>query len=116
EPHDPQVLFTGNANTIGVGASNMWDIAVGDVLLRSPGLEILGVDETGSVYLVQRVGETWQGNVIWQDSEPLYAVAVGDFLPGRIGDEILVAGKSGTITILIQRLRGIFPGNDKPGF
>jgi len=116
EPHDLQILFTGNANTVGLGASNMWDIAVGDVLLRSPGLEILGVDETGSVYLVQRVGETWQGHVIWQDSEPLYAVTVGDFLPGRSGDEILVAGKSGDVTILIPRLRGIFRGNEQSGF
>jgi len=110
EPHEPQVLFTGNAGLV-AASSNMWDIAVGDVLLRSPGLEILGVDETGSVYLVQRIGETWQGEVIWQDSEPLYAVTVGDFLPQRSGDEILVAGESGTITILIPGLRGIFPGN-----
>jgi len=110
EPHEPQVLFTGDAGLV-AGSSNMWDIAVGDVLLLSPGLEILGVDDTGSVYLVQRVGETWQGEVIWQDSQPLYAVAVGDFLPDRSGDEILVAGESGTITMLIPRLRGHFPGN-----
>jgi len=114
-PHDPQILFTGNAIG-GLGAGNMWDIAVGDVLLRSPGLEILGVDDTGSVYLVQRIGDTWEGQVIWQDSRPLYAVTVGDFLPERSGDEILVAGKSGAITILIPTLRGYFPGNWKPGF
>ena len=112
--HDPQVLFTGNA--IGtLGAGNMWDIAVGDVLLRSPGLEILGVDDTGSVYLVQRTGDTWEGQVIWQDSRPLYAVTVGDFLPERSGDEILVAGKSGAITILIPTPRGIYQVNEKPG-
>jgi len=111
EPHDLQILFTGNA--VGVlAAANMWDIAVGDVLLRSPGLEILGVDETGSVYLVQRIGDTWQGQVIWQDSQPLYAVTVGDFLPQRSGDEILVAGKSGAITILIPRRRGFFLGSE----
>ena len=109
EPHDPQVLFTGNANAVGVGASNMWDIAVGDVLLQSPGPEILGVDETGSVYFVQRTGETWKGQVIWQDSEPLYAVTVGDFLPDRGGDEILVAGESGTITMLVPARRRGFP-------
>ncbi|MHC4435200.1 MAG: hypothetical protein ACYTBS_25480, partial [Planctomycetota bacterium] len=114
EPHEPQVLFTGNAGLV-AASGNMWDIAVGDVLLRSPGLEILGVDETGSVYLVQRVGETWEGQVIWQDSQPLYAVTVGDFLPQRSGDEILVAGKSGAVTILIPGLKGIFPGNERPG-
>ncbi len=114
EPHHPQVLFTGNAIG-GLGASNMWDIAVGDVLLRSPGLEILGVDNTGSVYLVQRIGETWQGQVIWQDSEPLYAVTVGDFLPRRSGDEILVAGESGTITLVVLTFRSSLIGNGKPG-
>jgi hypothetical protein len=110
--HDLQTLFTGNSESLGV-TSNMWDIAVGDVLLRSPGLEILGVDETGSVYLVKRTGETWEGHVIWQDSEPLYAVTVGDFLPQRSGDEILVAGKSGAVTILIPTIRGLFQGNER---
>jgi hypothetical protein len=111
-PHDPQIIFTGNA--IGI-PRNIWDIAVGDVLPQSPGLEILGVDNTGSVYLVNRIGETWQGQVIWQDSEPLYAVTVGDFLPRLSGDEILVAGESGTITILIPMFNGILPGNERPG-
>jgi len=114
EPHDLQILFTGNSESEGV-TGNMWDVAVGDVLLQSPGLEILGVDETGSAYLVQRIGETWQGQVIWQDSEPLYAVTVGDYLPGRSGDEILVAGKSGAITMLVPRLRGFFPTNERHG-
>jgi hypothetical protein len=31
EPHDLQILFTGNAESMGV-ETNMWDIAVGDVL------------------------------------------------------------------------------------
>lgn len=110
--HDLQILFTGNATE---HLRNMWDIAVGDVLLQSPGLEILGVDQTGSVYLVRRTGETWQGHVIWQDSGPLYAVTVGDFLPRRSGDEILVAGESGTITLLIPTFRGSLIGNGKPG-
>ncbi len=95
--HEVEVLFTGNAPE---NPSNMWDIAVGDVLVRSPGLEILGVDQTGSVYLVRRVGDVWSGQVIWQDAHPLYAVAVGDFLPQRPGDEILVTGESGIVTLL----------------
>jgi hypothetical protein len=37
EPHDLQILFTGNAESMGVETS-MWDIAVGNVLLQSPGL------------------------------------------------------------------------------
>ena len=112
EPHDLQSPFTGNSESMGV-EGNMWDIAVGGVLLQSPGLEILDVDDTGSVYLVHRMGETWQGQVIWQDSEPLYAVTVGDFLPQRSGDEILVAGESGAITIIVPTLRSIFLGNER---
>jgi uncharacterized repeat protein (TIGR01451 family) len=98
EPHDLQILFTGNAVD---EPRTMWDIAVGDVLPDVAGLEILGVDETGSVYLVQRAGDSWQGQVVWQDGAgPLYAVVAGDFLPGQPGDEILVAGKSGRVTLL----------------
>jgi uncharacterized repeat protein (TIGR01451 family) len=98
DPHDLQILFTGDAAD---EPRSMWDIAIGDVLPDADGLEILGVDETGSVYLVQRVGDSWQGQVIWQDGgASLYSVVAGDFLPGQPGDEILVAGESGAITLL----------------
>jgi hypothetical protein len=110
--HELQILLIGNATE---HPRNMWDIAIGDVLLQSPGLEILGVDSTGSVYLLQRIGETWQDQVIWQDAKPLYAVTVGDFLPHLSGDEILVAGRSGTITLLKPTFRGSLIGNVKSG-
>jgi hypothetical protein len=98
KPHDLEVLFTGNATEYGY--TEMLDIATGDILPQEAGLEILGVDYTGSVYLVRRVEDVWQGRVIWQDPNSLYAVIAGDFLPGRNGDEILVAGESGAITLL----------------
>jgi hypothetical protein len=98
ELNELEVLFTGNATAY---PPTMWDIAVGDVLPDNNGLEIVGVDETGSVYLVWRDKDTWQGRVIWQDtSGALYAVVCGDFLLNRRGDEILVAGESGTVTML----------------
>lgn len=97
-PHEHQVLFTGNATEDEWRI--MFDIAVGDILPANAGLEILGVDFTGSVYLVRRVEGTWQGHVIWQDPNSLYAVIAGDFLPARSGDEILVAGEAGRITLL----------------
>ena len=96
--HEVETLFTGNATEEPL---NIWDIAIGDVLPQSPGLEILGVDHTGSVYLVRRDGEAWQGQVIWQDAGPLYAVEACDVLPQRSGDEILVAGEKGIVTLLI---------------
>lgn len=103
--HEIQVLLTGNALERPWPEcqhhNNMWDIAVGDVLPDNDGLEILGVDHTGSVYLVGRVGDNWQRQVIWQDpNNPLYAIIAGDFLPARRGDEVLVAGESGIITLL----------------
>ncbi|HUW21002.1 MAG TPA: hypothetical protein VMW16_17010 [Sedimentisphaerales bacterium] len=96
--YQQQVLLTGNATEPGYG--EMLDIAVGDILPMNAGLEILGVDYTGSVYLVRRVEDAWQGRVIWQDPNSLYAVIAGDFLPARSGDEILVGGESGTIRLL----------------
>jgi hypothetical protein len=97
-PHDFEILFTGNATE--ESHTQMLDIAIGDILPAEPGLEILGVDYTGSVYLVRKVDGDWQGQVIWQDPNSLYAVIAGDFLPARNGDEILVAGESGAITLL----------------
>jgi hypothetical protein len=96
--HELHILFTGNAPD--PDYPEMLDIAVGDILPMNAGLEILGVDYTGSVYLVRHVEESWQGQVIWQDSNSLYAVIAGDFSPARSGDEILVAGESGTIILL----------------
>jgi hypothetical protein len=82
--HKLQILHTGSATA---NPRNIWDIAVGDVLPNNNSLEILGVDQTGSVYLVQRTADSWQGRTIWQDPNgPLYAVTAGDFLPGREGE------------------------------
>ena len=113
-PHELQILFTGSATG---HPRTIWDIAVGEVLPEIPGLEILGVDETGSVYLVSRVGNSWDGQVIWQDtSGPLYAVITGDFLPNRRGHEILVAGESGIITLLTLKFTGDFTADGKINF
>jgi hypothetical protein len=105
--HNPQVLFTGNATS---NPKNMWDVAVGNVIGSNNKLEIVGVDDTGSVYLVDYNGVSWQGRTIWQDTDGLYAVVVGDFVPGRGSDEILVAGESGKITMLSIAFDGDLTG------
>lgn len=98
--HQLDILFTGVAP---VGYRTIYDIAVADVL-PDTGLEILGVDASGSVYLVRRLARNiWEGTVIWQSvTSPLHAVIAGDFLPDRPGDEILVAGQAGTATLLMR--------------
>ncbi|HOW18625.1 MAG TPA: hypothetical protein PLC79_06275, partial [Phycisphaerae bacterium] len=82
--HQLEVLFTGNAPP---GYRSMYDIAIGDVLPGAAGREILGVDASGSVYLVRRLARSlWHGQVIWQDpTGPLHAVVAGDLLPDRLG-------------------------------
>jgi hypothetical protein len=110
--HDLEVLFNGSAQ--GAPPLNMWDIAVGDVLTDSAMPEILGVDQTGSVYLVWRDAGVWEGQTIWGNTaDPLHAVLAGDFLAEQPGDEILVAGQSGTITLLVRdsALPGDFDGD-----
>jgi hypothetical protein len=113
-PYQQEVLFTGNATE--PSYQNMLDIAVGDILPKDTGLEILGVDFTGSVYLVRRVEDSWQGQVIWQDANSLYAVIAGDFLPARSGDEILVAGETGRITLLTLTFPDHIAGDGTVGF
>lgn len=114
EPHELEILFTGDANEF--GHTTMLDIAIGNILPQMTGLEILGVDHTGSVYLVRKVDGSWQGQVIWQDPNSLYAVIAGDFLPARSGDEILVAGESGTITLLTLTFTDNLTGDGKVNF
>lgn len=100
-------IFTGLADEQ-YDARNIWDIAVGDVWPETPGVEIVGVDETGSVYLVWRDESTWQGKAIWQDPiGPVNAVLIGDFDPSHNGNEILVGGVSGALTLL-KSARGSF--------
>ncbi len=98
--HHLEVLFTGNAPP---GYRTLYDIAIGDVA-PDAGLEILGVDHSGSVYLVGKSYAGWHGRTIWQDLQgALHAVVSGDFLPEIPGDEILVAGQSGRATLLLRR-------------
>ena len=78
-------------------------ITVGEVLPSSTSLEIVGVDETGSIYLVRQEAGVWEGQSIGGDADdPLHAVLAGDFVPALTGEEILVAGESGTITLLTR--------------
>jgi hypothetical protein len=98
--HQLEILFTGNAPP---GYGTMYDIAIGDVLADA-GIEILGVDHSGSVYLVSKSYTGWQGRTIWQDPQgALHAVVAGDFLPEIPGDEILVAGQTGKVTLLLRQ-------------
>lgn len=97
--HDVEILFTGsNTNE---ELNNMLDVAVGQVLPGSPTAEILGVDASGSVYLVQRLTNQWHGSVLWRDTNALYAVQAADLLPTP-GDEVVVAGESGAVTLLLN--------------
>lgn len=95
--HNVQILLTGittNEN------SSMFDVAVGQVFPASRTAEILGVDASGSLYVVQRANNSWQGSILWQDTNALYAVVAADLIPTIPGDEIVVAGASGRVTLL----------------
>lgn len=107
EAHEVEILFTGEAT---VPSPLMADVALGALEPSTEALEIVGVDSTGSVYLVQHDDETgWSGRTVWQDTAgALYAVVTGDFLPRCAGDEILVAGEAGLIT-LISRVNAGLP-------
>jgi hypothetical protein len=94
------ILFTGiNTNT---EVNNMYDVAIGQIFppsTISPGKQILGVDYSGSVYSVEKSAGQWQGSTLWQDTGPLYAVLTGSLLPTP-GDEAVVGGASGAVTLL----------------
>lgn len=98
DDHEMEVLFTGSAVE---PEPSMYDIAIGNINPDSSSLEIVGVDATGRVYLVEHDGDSWSGRTLWQDpSGGLYAVTVADFVPHCSGDEIIVTGASGAVTLL----------------
>lgn len=96
--HHMEIIFEGmNRND----PRNMWDIAVGDVLDTIDGNEIVGVDDSGRVYLLWRENNSWQSQVIWEEfKQSLYAVIIGEMKADHPGNEILVAGSSGKLTLL----------------
>jgi hypothetical protein len=97
--HKVGILLTGgNTNST---LNNILDVAIGQVFPASPAAEILGVDASGSVYLVQRVTNQWQESLLWQDPKALYAVLAADLIPAP-GDEVVVAGASGAVTLLFN--------------
>lgn len=98
--HAVEILYTGNATNR--FEYEMQDIAIGSLIENSATAEIVGVDRSGSVYLVQKTNAIWEGATIWQDTEGLYAVTASDILPAFPGDEVIVAGESGAITLLLD--------------
>jgi hypothetical protein len=105
DAHNVEVLFTGvNTNEL----NNMLDVAIGQVFPSSPAAEILGVDASGSAYVVQRLTNQWRGSVLWQDTNALYAVAAGDLILSP-GDEVVVAGASGVVTLLLDPSPALSP-------
>jgi hypothetical protein len=94
--HEVEILLTGiNTNSL----NSMLDVAIGQVFAGSISVEILGVDMSGSVYVVQQVSNDWRGSVLWQDTNALYAVLAADLI-STPGDEVAVAGASGAVTLL----------------
>ncbi len=96
--HDLTVAFVGASSWPN---PNMYDVAVGDLDPASATVEIVGVDAGGNLYLVGRREGTWQGSTLWHDPRgALNAVVAGDFLPDFPGDELVVAGDAGFLTLL----------------
>lgn len=111
--HDVELVFTGE-NT--EHPRNMWDVDAGDVLPGAGALEIAGVDDTGRVYLAWRGAAGWRGGTVWRDpAGPLHAVVVGEFDAEAPGEEILVAGQAGTLTLLSHGDLTTAPGTESSG-
>ena len=90
------ILFTGvlsNSN------NNMYDVDFGQVFPGSPAKQIFGVDQSGSLYMVQQQSDQWSGSIVWRDTNALYAVLVTNVLPAQ-GAQVVVGGAAGTVTLL----------------
>ncbi len=111
EIHIMDLIFTGeNWNQ----PRNMFDVATGHLLPESACEEIVGVDQSGRLYLVYRDQDVWVGETLWSDpADSLYSVVVGDFLPESPRDEIVVAGASGKLALIRwDNISATFPDYD----
>jgi len=95
--HKLDILLTGVSTN---PQNSMLDVAIGQIVPGSRSKEVLGVDLSGSVYVAQRLTNDWNGSILWHSTNALYTVAAADFIPGFPGDEIVVAGVAGTVTLL----------------
>ena len=94
--HQVDILLTGNNTN---HPNSMFDVAVGQVFPATPTAEILGVDGSGSVYIVRKIANQWQSSVLWLDTKALHGVLAADLIP-LPGNEVIVAGASGAVTLL----------------
>jgi hypothetical protein len=81
----------------------LYDVAVGEVIPSVQGNEVLVVGDDGEVSIFTNnnsAGKTWLETVIFQDTDYLHTIAIGDCDPDFEGAEILVAGGSDSITML----------------
>ncbi|MBD3268084.1 hypothetical protein GF373_15575 [bacterium] len=94
------VIPSGDPPALPATQDKFEDLAIGDVLPDMPGNEIVGVDSSGSVYLVWNENGEWKGEEIWSDSDALYAVLIEEIDTKSPGREILVGGETGIVTVL----------------
>lgn len=110
--HSWQIVFVGENET---DPRNIWDMAVGDVLPETPEAEIVGVDDSGRVYLVRHDGDVWLGETIWTDARgAVNAVCIGDFAPSTAGDEILIGDAVGHLVLLTRDDTSTIPPETPP--
>ncbi len=89
-------LFQGNAFD---HPHNIWDIAVAELVGGNDTLEIVGVDNTGSTYVLQQSNGTWSGQTVYGHPTPLNVVVAGRLDADAI-PEILVGSQTGELARL----------------
>lgn len=90
-----ETLFTADA-----GLSR---VAVGDLDPSSPGKEIISGADNGKVFLTKKSGSNWTTIEIFKETmsnEKNRGVWVGNFDPTHSGNELIVTGYSGNVTLV----------------
>ncbi|MGA1792632.1 MAG: hypothetical protein ACMUHM_01645 [Thermoplasmatota archaeon] len=86
----------------GSETAQVYSLDSGDVIPEEEGDELIAVDETYSVKLIQynEKAKAWSTDVLWRDMDWLYEVDIGELVGGPEQPEIVVVGEQKRATML----------------
>jgi len=80
------------AEAVWTAPTKLGGCAVGELVARAPGQEIVAVAITGEIHRLHREGDAWAHRVLADTPGELIQVAIGDADPTRPGNEVLAVG------------------------
>ncbi len=89
-------------NNVSTDPAEVYSLTAGDILPDREGDELVSVDSDDSVRLYTYDNGKWNSQIIWQDTNWLYEVAIAEIDMENDGPEIVVVGEDHKATLLTR--------------